>query len=71
MSVLTREEYRKLFEAVDEFREVVSVFSDGGLSVDFDDRPEEVEELNSVGAAFYRSDHEISMLLRVIWERRP
>lgn len=56
MSILSREEYRELFEAVDEYSEVVSLLSDGGLSVDFSDRPEEVDELNSVGAAFYRSD---------------
>lgn len=61
MNFLTNEEYRELFEVSSEYEGLLSRLSDDSMELDFDERPEGVEELNDAGAVIYRMDEENSL----------
>ena len=56
MSLLSEEEYRDLFETVEEYSDTVSELTEESMDVDRDNRPEDLEQLSDAGAVFYRSD---------------
>jgi hypothetical protein len=58
MSILTEDEYREIFETVDKYSDTVSRLTEESMDIDRVDRPEDIEELNDVGAVLYRSDED-------------
>lgn len=58
MSILSEDEYRELFEVANEYNDLLSRLSDDSMGLDFDERPEGIEELNEAGAVIYRMDEE-------------
>jgi hypothetical protein len=58
MSILSEDEYRELFEVANEYNDLLSRLSDDSMELDFDERPEGIEELNDAGAVIYRMDEE-------------
>lgn len=56
MSILTEDEYREIFETVEEYSETVSSLIEERREIDRDNRPSDIEELNDAGAVFYRSN---------------
>jgi hypothetical protein len=56
MTLISEDEYRELFETVDEYSDIVRQLTEENMDVDRNDRPESIEQLNDVGAVFYRSD---------------
>ncbi len=56
MSILTEDEYRELFETVDEYSDTVSELTEESMDIDRNNRPEDIEQLSDAGAVFYRSD---------------
>lgn len=58
MSILTEDEYREIFETVDKYSDTVSRLTEERMDIDRVDRPEDIEELNDVGAVLYLSDED-------------